>query len=87
MLERRYKMIKKFKDYLEHDYRGLDSYADSFVELIALSFMFVVWFLSVAIIVVALFVTCPLWIIPYSIYKSSKEDAEPLPAPYKEGCE
>ena len=69
-------MIAKFKDYLEHDYRGLDSYADSYVELIALSFIWVVWLLFSVVIVVALFVTCPLWIIPYSIYKSRKGGVE-----------
>lgn len=66
-------MVAKFKKYLEQDYRGLDSYADNFVELIALSFIWTVWLLFTVVIAVALFVTCPLWIIPYSIYKSRKQ--------------
>lgn len=65
---------KTVKKYFNDDRgRSLASYAETEIECIALMFYALiytcVWFISH----VFLLITCPLWIIPYSIYKSKEE--------------
>lgn len=78
-------MIKKIIDYFNHD-RDLSSYADTKIEYIALSFLAVFYFigwlifklfdfliaLCLQIPWVLLYITCPIWIIPYMLYKKIK---------------
>lgn len=64
-------MIKKAKHYFNHSY-DIEYYADTFVETIAFMFVLVLYALFWCVASVFLFVTCPLWIIPYCIYKSRK---------------
>lgn len=68
------KLWKTVKKYFNNDAgRGLASYAENDIEYIALMFIALiyacVWFVSHLF----LLVTCPLWVIPYSIYKSKEE--------------
>ncbi len=66
-------MIQKVKEYCENRI-ALSYYADSSVEYIALLFLVIIYFLIGSITAVLLFLTCPLWIIPYCIYKSKRSD-------------
>lgn len=66
-------MLNKVIKWWSDGYRELYTYADTGIECVALHFIavwFVIfWFISR----IFLSVTCPLWIIPYSIYRSRKE--------------
>ncbi len=67
-------MIHKLRRYFENGcYRSLDTYADTIIESIVLNFLLMCWKLLYGIGLILLFVTCPLWIIPYCIYKSRKK--------------
>ena len=66
-------LIKKFSNYMKGNSRKeLYDYADTEIECIALYFIATVysiwWFVSRLF----LLVTCPLWIVPYCIYKDRK---------------
>lgn len=67
-------MIRKIKKYWNNNAgRDLYSYADTGIECIALYFLFLCFLIWWCISRIILFVTCPIWIIPYSIYKSRRE--------------
>ena len=66
-------MTRKIKEYWNNTGgRDLYSYADTSIECVALYFIFVCyciwWFISRLF----LSISCPIWIIPYCIYKSRK---------------
>lgn len=66
-------MLRKVIEYWENDAgRDLYSYADTGIECIALYFIFVCFIFWKCISFIFLFITCPLWIIPYCIYKSRR---------------
>ena len=67
-------MIKKAKHYLNHG-NDMEYYVDSEIEKIALSFVVLLYVICWMVSKVFLFATCPIWIIPYCIYKSRKEGA------------
>lgn len=64
-------MITKVKKSFTED-RDLFYYADSEIECIALLFIAIIYCIWWTISRSFLFVTCPIWIIPYSIYKKRK---------------
>ena len=67
-------MLKKFKKFLKYGYLELSSFADTGIELIALYFIYAIYAICWFISRIFLFVTAPIWIIPYCIYKSRKEN-------------
>lgn len=65
-------MLNKVMEWWCTGYRELYAYADTSIECVALYFIAFVFIIFWIVSRVFLFVTCPLWIIPYSIYKSRK---------------
>lgn len=64
-------MIAKVKDYFKTS-RVLSSYADSEIECIALFFIAICYALYWIVSRFFLLVTCPIWIIPYAIFKNKR---------------
>lgn len=66
-------MLNKVIKWWSNGCSELYDYADTSIECVALCFIaawfIIFWFISR----IFLIVTCPLWIIPYSIYRSRKE--------------
>ena len=64
-------MITKVKKFFTED-KELSYYADSEIEYIALLFIIIIYSIWWIISRLFLFITCPIWIIPYGVYKKRK---------------
>lgn len=65
-------MIKKVKEYLTKDFTSISDYTDTtfeWVVMLVLIFWYVAFWMLFAIL---LGITCPIWIVPYLIYKKVK---------------
>lgn len=67
-------MISTIKKYLNNTSgRDLYSYADTSIECVALYFIFVCYLIWWCISRMFLFITCPIWVVPYCIFKSRRK--------------
>jgi hypothetical protein len=65
-------MLNKVMKWWSNGCSELCDYADTVIEYFITVWFVIFWFISR----IFLIVTCPLWIIPYSIYKSRKGGVE-----------
>lgn len=65
-------MLNKIRKWWNDGYRDLYSYADTGIECVALHFIAMWYLIYKCIVSIFLFITAPIWIIPYCIYKSRK---------------